>query len=101
MFERIRSNFQCVKHRARIHMFRIPMTPDILCLQWKDKNSSVCKNRARIPMINKIRQKFKSLEGKGENSNVYKKGQNSNVYIDSTRIPTFGRRSSEFPCLKG
>ena len=29
-----------------------------------------------------------------------KKGQNCNVYIDSARIPMFGRRSSEFPCLR-
>ena len=62
-------------------------------------------------MFRRIREKFQCLEGKDKNSNVSKdKIKNSNVWQDKIRIPMiertgknsmFARRTVQFECLEG
>ena len=62
MFRRIREKFQC--------------------LEGKDKNSNVSKDKIRIPMIERTGKKF-------------------NVYKENSTIRMFGRIRKKFQCLKG
>ena len=48
----------------------IKIGPEFQCLEGKDKNSNVYRNRARIPMFGRIRSK-------------------TNVYTNRTNIPVF------------
>ena len=57
-----------------------------------DKNSHVCKNRARIPMSVKTGPESQNWEGWGQNSNVYKY---------RARIKVFERIEPEFNVYNG
>ena len=48
-------------------------------------------------MLERIRLEFQSLDGKGQNSNVYKDKATNPIF----RIPMFGRIRLEFQCLNG
>ena len=55
------------------------------------QNSSVWKDKKRIPMFERTRSEFEYLEGEGTNSHVWK---------DKTRIPMFERIGQEFQCFE-
>ena len=72
------------------------ITPEFQCLEGKDQNSKVWKDKVRIPMFGGIGPEFQYLEGLRQNSNIWKdKVAISNVWKDLAIIPTFRRIRKE------